>query len=238
MLLVFIDETSDSKFKDYFGLCVATINSFHYKIVKEDFQNVLRKSNWDETIEFKGSCLFSATRGDTKVGIPERIDIAHSILDLNIAKQNARMRFHYLQHKANPKTHSEEYLGLLPKLLEKAIPTAEKGGGKDVISVSCDYRSDIDRAKVHEIVEPVASKKGFTLFEEVTMPSSNFNTVGILYADIVGYLAARIDTISNDVELFENIPPEQLLNHGKVKKLKSSVELIAKIKKLDKYKVA
>ena len=29
---------------------------------------------------------------------------------------------------------------------------------------------------------------------------SNFHTVGILYADIVGYLAARIDTISNELE--------------------------------------
>ena len=69
------------------------------------------------------------------------------------------------------------------------------------------------------------------------MVSSNFNTVGILYADMIGYLAARIDTISNDQELFENIPTDQLLNNGKVRKLKTSMALINKIKQLDKYEI-
>ncbi len=69
------------------------------------------------------------------------------------------------------------------------------------------------------------------------MASSNFNTVGILYADMIGYLVARIDTISNDLELFENIPRDQLANNGKVKKLKTSMQLINKIKQLDKYEI-
>jgi len=84
---------------------------------------------------------------------------------------------------------------------------------------------------------PVLNKKGFTLLEKVAMPHSNFHTVGILYADIVAYLSARIDTISSDIGLFESIPPEQLKKNGKVKKLKSSVELIKKIKNLDRYAV-
>lgn len=69
------------------------------------------------------------------------------------------------------------------------------------------------------------------------MASSNFHTVGILYADIIGYLAARIDTISNDLELFENISEDQIANNGKIRKLKTSIELITKIKQLDKYEI-
>ncbi len=69
------------------------------------------------------------------------------------------------------------------------------------------------------------------------MASSNFNTVGLLYADIIGYLAARIDTISTDSELFEGITPEQYETNGKIKKLRSSVSLILKIKNIDKYEI-
>lgn len=84
---------------------------------------------------------------------------------------------------------------------------------------------------------PVLKKRHYCLFEDVTTPNSNFETVGILYADIVGYLKARIDTISNDSELFENIPKDQLLNNGKIKKLLSSKSLIDGIKNLVKYSV-
>lgn len=37
-----------------------------------------------------------------------------------------------------------------------------------------------------------------------------------MFADLVGYLAARIDTISNDAELFEDINREQLELNGKI----------------------
>jgi hypothetical protein len=69
------------------------------------------------------------------------------------------------------------------------------------------------------------------------MTTSNFNTVGLLYADIIGYLAARIDTISTDSELFEGITPEQFETNGKILKLKSSVNLISKIKNIGQYEV-
>lgn len=237
MILVFVDETSDSKFEEYFGLCIATINSSHYKGIKQGFQKTLRESEWDESIEFKGSFLFSASKGDANVGVEDRIKIAHDIIDLNIAKRNARMCFHYLRHKALKKNHPNEYLKCLPLLLNKVLPKAKKGSGKDIISISCDYRNDVSKETIQNSVLPILEKKGYTLYEEVTMPNSNFHTVGILYADIVGYLTARIDTISNDIELFENIPQDQIQNNGKIKKLTSSKVLINKIKKLDKYQL-
>ncbi len=53
MLSVFVDETSDSKFKDYFGLCVATINTAFYPRVKAEFQQILLRHGWDPTVEFR-----------------------------------------------------------------------------------------------------------------------------------------------------------------------------------------
>lgn len=237
MLLVFIDETSDSKFKDYFGLSVATINYTKYPKIKTEFQKILRKSKWNEEIEFKGSCLFSAKSGDVNVSIDERVEIAEKVIALNIAKSNARMSFHYLRHTANPKDHGKEYLRLLPMLLAKALPKAPSGAGKNLISVICDYRSDINIKQISEAVIPVVEKKSFVMYEEPAMVNSNFNTVGILYADIIGYLAARIHTISNDAELFEGITPEQYETNGKIRKLKASANLIKEVKNIGNYEI-
>lgn len=237
MLIVFVDETSDSKFKDYFGLSVVTINHTKYPKVKEEFHEILKKSKWDNSIEFKGSCLFSAKSGDISVSIEERIKIAEKVIDLNIAKANARINFHYLKHTVKPSEQGKEYIRLLPLLLNKVIPKAPKGAGKNIVSIHCDYRNDIDIKKLREAIFPVFQKKKYIVLEDLIMSSSNFNTVGILYADIIGYLAARIDTISKDSELFEGISPNHYKTNGKIKKLKSSANLISKIKNIRKYEV-
>jgi len=234
MKLVFVDECGDTKFKNYLGICVAIIDSISYGKIKNGFQGILRESKWDETIEFKGSHLFSATSGDTKVDVSARVNIAEKILDLNKAAKNARMYFYYARQD-NVKDQRVAYLASLPSFLQKILPRPQKGRGKNILTLSCDYRDDIKPQEIHRIAEPVIKKKGYILFENVTMPKSCFHTVGILFADIVGYLAARLDVISKDVQLFENIPEGELQNKGKVKKLVSSSRLLKKIKNMELY---
>ena len=86
------------------------------------------------------------------------------------------------------------------------------------------------------MVAPVVEEKGYVLFEQVSMATSCFETVGLLYADIVGYLVSRIDTISSDEGLFD-IPKECYETDGRVRKLRSSTALLSKIKRLSKYEV-
>lgn len=234
MELLFIDESGDQKFKEYFGICVARINSAHYKTAKYGFQKILRESGWNETIEFKGNHLFSATKGDPNVSIEQRIDIAGQILDLNKSTVNARMRFHYFSRR-DCKDFKTEYLKRIPQLIERALPTASKGRGKDIVSISCDFRSDICSNEIQNTILSIISKKGYTLLEEVTTPKSGFQTVGILYADLISYLSSRIETILNDIELFEGISPESVNENGKIRKLRSSKELIQRVKHLDRY---
>lgn len=236
MELVFVDETGDEKFKDYFGLSVATINAAHYKKLKQGFHKILIDSGWDCTIEFKGAFLFSAKKGDPNVDINTRVDICTKIVDLNISDKNARM-FAYYASKRGVQDQKTEYLRILPLLLKKALPKAKAGKGKDVIAISCDYRSDISKPEIQTSIADIVSRKGYCLYETVLIHNSNFETVGILYADIIGYLAARIETIRNDIELFENIPPEEIENNGKLKKLKSSTNLITRIKNLNWYNI-
>ncbi|HBU70501.1 MAG TPA: hypothetical protein DEE98_09005 [Elusimicrobia bacterium] len=231
MKLVFVDETSDDKFKDYFGLSIATINSAHYCHIKTAFHQILTDSKWDPNKEFKGAYLFSAKKGDQSISIEKRIDICAKIIDLNIAKKNARMSFYY-SGKSSVTDQKKVYLEVLPKLLKKALSKADSGNGKNLVSIYCDFRSDISSNDISQVVNSVLNAREYTLFEDVALVPSNFHTIGILYADIIGYLAARIDTISNDSDLFESIPVDQLENNGKLRKLKSSKLLIEKIKKL------
>jgi len=235
MLLLFIDETSDKKFKEYYGICCAVINSNFYKKIKNDFQKILVHEGWNPDVEFKGSLLFSASKGDCSVSIEKRIDIASKILDLNISKHNARIKFYYV--KLTSTDFKNDYLTYLPKLLEKALPLAKKGQGKDIISLHCDQRDGISQNEIQNSVTSIIAERGYTLLENITISKSCFHTVGILFADIVAYLISRIDTISNDSELFDNIPPEDLNSSGKIRKLKSSMKLLDLVKKIQTYKV-
>lgn len=235
MKLVFIDETGDKKIKDYLGICVALIDATHYPILKDNFQKILRESSWNESIEFKGSHLFSASKGDISVNVDKRIVIAEKILNLNVANKNSRMVFHFGSQRGVRKI-STTYLDSLPSFLAKVLPKPQKGGkAKNLLAITCDYRNDLSDIETHKKILPVLNKKGWELFEQVSVMHSNFHTVGILFADIVGYLAGRIDTIQNDAGLFENIPLKELEQNGKYRKLMSSTKLLGLVKRLNLY---
>lgn len=238
MELAFIDESGDSKFRDYFGLCMAVVNSSNYKTVKSGFHAVLRKYGWDESIEFKGAYLFSAKKGDPNLDINQRIDMASEILDLTSAEKNSRVKFYYYSKKDSG-DHKETYLEVLPKVLKKGLtkPKGKGKGDKPLVLLSCDDRDDISETEIRDVALSALNDRGLVLCEDVIQSKSNFHTVGILLADIVAYLAARIDTISNDVELFESLSEEDLKNNGKVKKLNTSTDLIDKVKKVQWVKI-
>ena len=113
----------------------------------------------------------------------------------------------------------------------------DRGQGKDLVSIYCDYRSDIPIEQIRSVLTPVLNSNHYKLYEDIQYAYSNFQTVGILYADIVGYLMSRIETIANDSELFESIPPDAFETNGKIRKLKTSMSLINKIKRLTVYEV-
>jgi hypothetical protein len=236
MIFVFVDETSDNKYKDYFGISVAVINSSHYHPIKKNFHSILNKSTWNSEIEFKGSFLFSSKKGDPNVSIDERIDICSNLLQLNKSKINARMKFYYVV-KHGCTDQKADYLKYLPKLLDKALSKAQKGNGKNLISIQCDYRDDIKPEEIRKSVQSCIQEKGYELFEDIVISDSCFHTVGILYADIVGYLFARKDIISNDSDLFSNLTEEEIQTNGKILKLKSSNKLLNLIKEFKAFEV-
>lgn len=160
--------------------------------------------------------------------------LATDLLELNVSHKNRRMKFYYV--RMDSADHKNDYLAFLPILLSKAIAKPQSRPGKDLICLTCDQRPDILVHEVHAAVAPVVEEKGYVLFEQVSMPTSCFETVGLLYADIVGYLVSRVDTISNDEGLFD-IPKKCFETDGRIRKLRSSTALISKIKKLSMYEV-
>jgi hypothetical protein len=236
MQLVFVDETGDEKFKDYLGVSMVVVDSAFYGAIKQRAQELLRDGGWDEAVEFKGSYLFSGASGCKNVLVEKRIELASGLIDLHVSARNRRMKFFYVHTKTT--APRDAYLESASGLLRRALPKKSRKTGKNLLMLTCDERSDISPAAVHEAVAPVLAEKGYVLHETVSMPRSNFHTVGLLYADIVGYLAARIHNISADIELFESIPPELLKTNGKVRKLVSSQELMAKVKKLKWYEMS
>ena len=233
MLLVFVDETTDAKFRDYLGLSIATINARFYPLLKTRAQAILQGIGWDPAVEFKGSHIFSATSGCTDVVVESRIDAAHALLDLNASGSNCRMKFYFGEMGADD--HRLAYLAGLPGLLFKAIPPAPGRAGKNLLSIACDTRSDITAEEIDQALSANIARRGYVLLEQTVQLRSSFSTVGIMFADLVGYLAGRIDTISRDSELFEGLSPEQFERNGKIRKLQSSKKLVAKIKRLSLY---
>ena len=137
--------------------------------------------------------------------------------------------------RTRARDHKTTYLKFLPLLLKKALPTASKKSGKDLFALHCDQRDDIDEKTIREAVLKKVCDKGYTLYEDVVLVKSCFHTVGILYADIVGYLLGRIDAISMDSDLFDGISEQDYDGSGQLRKLKSSKELVNKVKTIKRY---
>ncbi len=232
MQLVFVDETGDKDDKDYMGLSVVRVDSTYYPAIKANAHKILRGGAWNEAEEFKGSCIFSM-KGCPEVMVEKRIEMASKLIKhLHTSAKNLRMRFTYLRL---PGTADKKvaYLHHIPRVLArtlKANPT--KKNAKNLVSVICDERPDIKAVEVHRVVAPALEARGYSILEGVSMVPSSFHTVGLIFADIVGYLVGRIDVISNDSELFE-IQEELFHANPKLRKLRASRDLVGKIKRPD-----
>ena len=73
MRLLFVDETGDQKDKEYLGFCVASLDATKYVLLKTETLKILRKLGWSDDVEFKGSCLFSQSKGCKHVSVDDRV---------------------------------------------------------------------------------------------------------------------------------------------------------------------
>jgi hypothetical protein len=156
MKLIFLDETSDTDKKDYFGICCVLTDTYFYKGVKDSAQGILQKYGWNPDIEFKGSTLFSASRGDTKISVETRIQIATELLSLNLANKHARMKFAYCDFLTHD--FKTDYLRYVPTLTSGVIPKATSGSEKDLLSIHYDKHSSISPPELRRAAKEIIIK--------------------------------------------------------------------------------
>ena len=125
----------------------------------------------------------------------------------------------------------------MPSLLGKILQPASKKGGKNLISVHYDNFSPVTPKDIRDRIKFEIEKKGFVLFEDVVAAKSGFETIGLLYADLIAYLFGRYDIHKNDLIFFKDLPPEKLQNDGRFKKLKTSKELLGILASLKSYSI-
>ena len=155
------------------------------------------------------------------MAVDERVAAAEKILELN-AKQHSRIKFAYGQMQS--KNANDDYLDGLPGLIYRVLPKAPKGAGKNLVLVACDDRSGIDADILNATDEGAVQARGYVLLERPMQVKSSTDTVGVIFAALVGYLIGRLDTI--DVAKFDQLTAEQLETHGDFKKHESATKLI------------
>ncbi|MBX2992411.1 MAG: hypothetical protein KF749_14765 [Bacteroidetes bacterium] len=236
MKLMFIDETSDSSNPNYLGVCGALVDATRYGDMKRQFMSTVGLYNWDPSIEFKGSYIFSSSTGCKDVSVDARIRIVDRVIEYTSSPSTARVKFCYAFSTSG--TGAEQYLELVFNVASSLAPRkTNQKLGKDVIAIFVDQRTDVTQQAIRANLEPVLIRKGLTLFEDITFVKSSPETVGIAYADIVGYMMSRKDNIKFDASLFDQMDPAILERNGQYRKLKASTEILESIRSIQRIPV-
>lgn len=235
MKLLFFDETSDHDHPDYLGVCGAIIDSTKYGKIKREFHAHMNEFKWDPSIEFKGSWIFSASKGCQTVPVIQRVDLAKSIIAMNSSGSNSAIKFCYIYGTLG--SQREQYLAILRLVGDALMPKCgTTKQGKDIFAIYCDQRSDVSLADLKGVFRPIIASKNATLLEDIHRVQSNMETVGLCYADIVGYLMSRVDNIKVDAGLFEELNTEEAQRNGQLRKFITSTAITRSIKSMQVYK--
>ena len=225
MQLVFIDETS---LNGTFCVSIVIISSAKYTKLKGEYLEILEKYKWDHRMdknEFKGKVIFSKNNPKTSEGVTveTRIKICNELLEYVVGKKNKRMDVTFFSHECEKDEEDKIYFDVVPRLLKKKLKKMPKKDSKNCVAIFCDNfnrkRKDDLYQKMRQEIATVIRKKGLVFFEEIFFCDSTNYTVGITYADIIGYLVAK----------------KEFGNVRHTKKSKALETLLQNVKKIDKF---
>ncbi|HET6272653.1 MAG TPA: DUF3800 domain-containing protein [Bacteroidota bacterium] len=231
MKLVFVDESSDAHNTDYLGVCAALIDSSKYGELKREYLSKITRFGWDKSIEFKGTMIFSQSQGCPSVTVEQRIELTKEIIAMNTSASNSRIRFCYASSTGG--STNESYLRLVSVAVSSVLGTSTTTkGGKDVVSICFDQRSDVNATGLRMRIEPILQRKRLILFEDVILSRSGTETIGLCYADIVAYLMSRKDNIEVNHGRIEDLDPVATRTNGQMRKLLASTEIVGMIRSI------
>lgn len=230
MRFIFIDEIEQhQKDKSFFGIGLFSIDSFFYQSLCSDFKKHFRDCGWDNNIEFKGKYLFSK-KGDDSIPIDKRIGLVNNIASSTVARHNSKTNFTFV---FNRKGKTKENYFLLVSNAIKGLNKKAKSGGKNLVAI---YYDSIELFKPNEmslITEEALSKKDLYQVELPCSINSCNKTIGLIYCDVLSYLASwhvlsPQNNESEQASLFELTKGER--DKEKLAKIR---EILAKVKPIE-----
>ena len=190
MKFIFIDETSNNKKNpNFYGICGVCIDEKHYPGFAREVTKCFKDAGWNTEIEFKGSYLFSTSRGDPNVNVDARIDMVDKIIALNIAEKNAKLKAVFAWNEA--RDTADNHLFLVKQVLCKLLPSINKNRKEKPCLVLADRNDKILQRALWETVNDTLADRNYCLVEDVHI----FNVwkpshIGLCLCDLIGYMAS------------------------------------------------
>lgn len=190
MKLIFIDETSNKKKKpDFYGVCGVCIDETHYPGFAREITKCFNDAGWNTEIEFKGSYLFSSSKGDPDVPVDTRIDMVDKIIALNIAKKNAKLKAVFAWNEA--RDVAENHLLLVEQVLYKLLPSIANRRREQPCVVLADRNEKISQQELWKTVSDILTGRNYCIVEDVHIFSDwRPSHIGLCLCDLIGYLAS------------------------------------------------
>jgi len=185
--LVFIDETENSTHvPGFYAVCAVAVDATKYNRVRQAVDKALDDCAWCRDHEFKGSVIFSSTKGDTSVTTEQRVDAAASMVAATVSKANARVScaIAWTDKGGSVKQHLE----LVATAVARSLAPAGKAAGKDLVAVFADNKDQIKPKDLSAAIKKAVKSRGYALAEDVVIVSSSCEWPGVLLADVLAYL--------------------------------------------------
>ena len=202
MKLIFIDETGQG---DKFAISIIVVDSTKYGRFKREYLNILKKYNWDhknDKNEFKGSCILNPPE-TCKLTLRQRIEMCYELLCI-VQSKNAILKPYVAYHDLSKNNHQNKigiykqklYFKSIPLILNKALKRYPVRDSKNVICIFCDdfcvaKENKTEYQEMREKIAAILKSKDLTFFEEIFFYQSTNYTIGLSYADIIGYLLLK-----------------------------------------------
>jgi hypothetical protein len=248
MKFLFADEVKNIyNKKNSYGLIVVLIDSHYLVEIYKNFKKELDKLTIDGK-EMKGKDLFS-TKTNKDVG--QNINFMNSVLRLSSSKSGKTAKFKAYVNFSFFKENTNEY-DMYKKCFSEIINKIEKNNNikKSLLILELDNNESVKTNKkdFDFSIKSLLSKRGYYLHENSFLVNSSNDTIGILFADYIGYILASYfnlskfnkdnieeikSLISKDTDKYTDKEKEKLKNYiNNYKKIETTENLMKEVKKI------
>ena len=202
MKFIFIDETEQN---NIFAISVIVMDSSRYGSFKKKYLDILKKYSWDhkdDKNEFKGTAILGSTKTNS-LSPQGKKDMCYELL--NIIQSTNKIVRPYIAYHNLSKDNSQNKIGAykqrlyfksIPLILKKALKKSSAKSSKNVVCIFCDEfsianKNKTEYQKMRKEIASILKLKNLIFFEEIYFSKSTNYTIGISYADLIGYLLLK-----------------------------------------------